>query len=123
MLAFPVGLISLFVVRNVWAVGLSLVATMAITALCDIWIARRAVFLSAWTWVKTVVVPIGALSFVVLAVGIVPSLVLRPSFIRIVMTTVMTLLVFCPMVWLLVLSDDERQFLRHKVLALFGRFG
>ena len=114
MLALPVGLISLLVVRNVWAVGLSLVATMVITALCDVWIARRAVFLSAWTWVRTIVVPIGVLAFVAIVFGIIPSLVLRPSLIRIVMTTVMTLFVFCPMVWSLVLSEDERQFLRQR---------
>ena len=122
MLALPVGLVALLVARSVLSVGLSLVGTMVLTAICDVWIARKAVGMGAWIWIKSVVVPIGALSLAGLSVGMIPSMVLDPSFLRIVMTTVVTLLVFCPLVWVLVLSSDERLLLRQKASALIGKF-
>lgn len=117
MLALPVGAIALLVVQSVWSVGLSLVGTMILTALCDVWIARYAVGMSASLWIKAVVSPIGLLSVVSITVGFLPSMLLAASFIRILVTTAVTLLVFCPLVWMVVLTQDERQFLRQKISA------
>ena len=91
---------------------------MLFTAVGDVWIARRAVGMSAWIWLKSVVAPIGVLSVAGLAVGAIPSVVLDPSFLRIVMTTLVTLIVFCPLVWTLVLSNDERLLLHQKAKSL-----
>ena len=122
MLALPVGLVALLFVRNVWSVGLSLVVTMLLTALCDVWIARRAVGMSAWIWLKSVVVPIGIVSVVCFVIGGIPSLIMVPSFSRVVLTTIFTLAAFCPLVWFAALSVDERLFFRQKVARFsYGR--
>lgn len=120
MLALPVTVSSLLCVRSVWSVGLSLVATMILTALCDAWIARRVVGMGARTWLRSVIVPSAAVSVASIAVGIVPSIVLSPSFVRVVLTTLCSLMAFCPIVWFVAFSDDERLFLRQKVSAMIG---
>ena len=119
MSALPVGFFSLALVRTIWSVGLVLVATMTVTILLDVGLARRAVGLSAWIWIKTIVLPIGVLSAASAIVGFIPSLVMPPSFLRVAITTFSTILVFCPLVWLIVLSVDERMFLRQKMHGLF----
>jgi len=118
MLALPVAVVSLLCVRSVWSVGLSLVATMLLAALCDVWIARRAVGMGAWIWLKSVVVPTVIVSAACIVIGIVPSFVMAPSFVRVVMTTLFTLTAFGPLVWFAALSADERLFLRQKA-AMF----
>ena len=118
MLALPVGLVALLAMQNVWSVGLALVVTMILTVLGDVWVARRAVGMSARIWIKEVVLPIGILSVACVIVGLLPSFVLDPSFFRIVSTTFMTLLAFCPLVWRIVLSGEERVFVRQKVSSL-----
>jgi O-antigen/teichoic acid export membrane protein len=121
MLALPVGVLSLLVVRSAWSVGIALVGTMVVTALCDVWVARYSVGMSAWEWMKSVVIPLGVLSITGSAVGILPSIFMRPSFFRIVITTIVTLSVFCPLVWYFVLSMDERMFLRNKMRSICCR--
>ena len=88
---------------------------MLLTALGDVWIARRAVGMGAWIWLKSVVAPIGIISVVGLAIGGIPSFIMSPSFGRVILTTLVTLTAFCPLVWFAVLSADECLFLRHKI--------
>ena len=115
MLALPVGLIALLAVRSVWSVGLSLVGTMAVTALGDVWLARSAVGMGAWFWIKSVVVPTSIVSVICLGVGIIPSFIMMPSFGRVMLTTFVTVVMFCPLVWFAALSVEERMFLRQKL--------
>jgi O-antigen/teichoic acid export membrane protein len=120
MLALPVAVVSLLCVRSVWSVGLSLVATMLLAALCDVWIARRAVGMGAWLWLKSVIAPTAIVSAACIVIGIVPSFVMAPSVCRIVLTTLFTLTAFCPLVWFAALSVDERLFIQQKVLRFFN---
>ncbi len=115
MLALPVGLLALLAVRSVWSVGLSLVGTMVVTTLGDVWLARRAVGMGAWYWIKSVVIPTSIISVLCLGVGIIPSFVMAPSFGRVVLTTFVTVVMFCPLVWFAALSVEERIFLRQKL--------
>ena len=121
MLALPVGLVALLIIRSVWSIGIALVATMAMVVLCDVWIARRAVGMSGMEWVKTIVVPIGILSAVCTAIGTLPSFFMEPSLLRVIVTTMVMLLVFCPLLWAVVLSVDERMFVRERIRMTLHR--
>lgn len=121
MLALPIGLIALVFSRNVWSVGLSLLVTMIFTAIGDVWVARKAVGMSSIVWLKSVVLPVGVLSVICAGMGLLPSLAMPPSIYRVFLTSTMTLISFCPLVWMFVLSTEEQTFLKNKIQAVFHR--
>ena len=43
-----------------------------------------------------------------------------PSFIRVVSTTLVAEIVFLPLVWILVLDDDEKKFVCEKAKRIFS---
>lgn len=123
MLALPVGTIAMLAARSVWSVGLSLVATMALTVLGDVWQARTSVGLSVRHWLFRIVSPVAAVSLVSAAFGLAPQFLMTPSFWRVVVTTILTLIALAPLSWMLVLDENERMFLRFKLLTIVKRIG
>lgn len=123
MLALPVGAIAMLAARSVWSVGLSLVATMVLMVLGDVWQARASVGLSVRHWLFRIVSPVTAVSLVSAAFGLAPQFLMTPSFCRVVVTTILTLIALAPLSWMLVLDENERMFLRFKLLTIVKRIG
>jgi hypothetical protein len=46
---------------------------------------------------------------------------MAPSFMRIVVTTIVTIAGFLPLSWFVVLNDNERHFVSQKIAALINK--
>jgi len=72
-------------------------------------------------WVKHVLIPIFATALAACASASVVKFLMPPSFVRIVLTTIVAELVFIPFVWWVVLEKPEKEFLVARILSRFKR--
>ena len=114
MVSLPVAAFSYYLLPGVWAIGLSLVGTMVFSVLCDVWVARTSVGMSAKYWLSHVIAPAILLAGASLIAGFVPVFLMPSSFLRLVITTCCTLFCFLIIGWFFVLSGGERMFLYER---------
>lgn len=98
----------------------TLPASVVLVDLGDVYMARKKIGMSAWYWLRRVVLPLCALVIVVIPVGLLPRLVLPPSLMRVVVTTIVVLSVLIPFSWRLVLDANERSVLYGEIAKRFG---
>lgn len=120
--AIPFAIISVLVFRHVYAVAVALLATTCLACCSDVWLARTRIGLSVRYWLFRIIMPLGVVCGIVCAVGIVPRCFMPPSFLRIVVTTVTTLVCLLPLSWFFVLNVDERLFVVQKLSSTVNRF-
>ena len=120
--AIPFAIGAALVFRHVYAVAFALLATTCLACCSDVWIARSRIGLSVRYWVFKIIIPLGAVCGLVCAVGSVPRCFMPPSFLRIVVTTIVTLAGLIPLSWFFVLNVDERLFVVQKFSAMINRF-
>lgn len=120
MMALPVAGVFYYLVPGIWSIGGALVGTMAFSVLCDVWVARTIVGMSARYWFAHIICPIGILVIASLLAGFIPSFFMSASFLRILITTFCTFSSFLVVGWLFVLSEDERRFIHGKWVGLFN---
>lgn len=120
--AIPFAIGSAFVFRHVYAVALSLLATTCLACCSDVWLARSRIGLSVRYWFFSIIIPLGVVCGIVCAVGFVPRYFMPPSFLRIIVTTIVTLAGLLPLSWFLVLNLDERLFVTRKISSMINRF-
>lgn len=116
ILTLPAAIVTVWLGGGVYAVGIVLICARMGISLRRVYYARIFAGLSAWTWLRGVVLP---LAFVILVAGsasLVPRLIMAPSFGRIVVTTIFCELILLPMLWFVILDDDERKFVRERFL-------
>lgn len=95
-------------------VGWAMLLTITFAALGRVYLARTLVGMSSVYWLKRVVLPILALTLLSGALGCLPHLALAPSFLRVLLTTLLSELSLVPLAWFLVLDSSERTFLKSK---------
>jgi hypothetical protein len=61
------------------------------------------------------------MSGIVCTLGAIPRCFMAPSFMRIVVTTIVTIAGFLPLSWFVVLNDNERHFVSQKIAALINK--
>lgn len=103
------------------SVGLATVMTGVGSVLTKVLFARRQYGLSARRWLASVVCPILLSAALAAAVGCVPRTLLPESFLRVILTTAAVEVVLLPILWLIVLSAEERQVVRRKLNRLLRR--
>lgn len=118
-LAVAMGLIW----RNVYAVMLAVIFIASLVSFLRIVFARFLIQTSAWGWVKEVFVPLAIAIIISGGVGWLPHLVMEESFLRVCVTTTICEIVFLPLTWFVLLSNEERQFMSDKVGLRLRRFG
>lgn len=111
-LLFSIGF--LYIHRSVSSICAALIASIVVSSVFDVLIARRAVAMSVLTWIKQVILPSCVLSLVSLSIGLVPRFFMDQCFMRVAVTSAMCVGVFIPLVWVLILSADEKQVLLNK---------
>ena len=121
MTAIPFSIVAVLVFRHVYAVAVALLVTTCIACFSDVWVARTRIGLSARYWLFKIVVPLGVVSLVTCAIGFIPHYFLAPSFLRIVVTTLVVFLCLVPLSWLFVLNVYEREFVSNRFTALISR--
>lgn len=97
-------------------VGWAMVLTTIGAVLGRVLLARTLVGLSAFYWLKRIVIPTAVLSIVSFLIGGIPRLLLGASFWRILLTTSIVEFVLVPLAWFIVLDRDERDFLVSRVI-------
>ena len=118
-LAFAWGLVLLG--WDLLSVGLATVVTGAGSVLTKVWFARCQYGLSARQWLVSVVCPILLSAALAAAVGCVPRTLLPESFLRVILTTAAVEVVLLPILWLIVLSAEEKQVVCRKLNRLLRR--
>ena len=117
LIALPVslGLVHLF--RSPNAIAFSfLIATVCVVS-CDIILARLRVGLSAFLWLKQIVLPLMLSMMASTCVGYVSISCLEPSLWRVVVTTAVSVSLFLILSWFFVLDMREKDIVILKILA------
>lgn len=70
-------------------------------------------------WFRSVFLPILCSSGVTLAIGCLPSLLLKASFVRIIITTFSCEVIFLPMIWFFMLTESEKNYLKKKLMVFY----
>lgn len=109
ILTLPIAVAGVWLGGGVAAIAWALVGVATIKSLGRVVFARRLVGLGIGSWVREVAVPIGVVTLLSACGGYVPRLWVAPSFGRVVLTTLCTLVVFVPITWFFVLSPEEKK--------------
>ncbi len=120
--AIPFSIGSALIFHHVYAVALSLLATTCLACCSDVWLARSRIGLSVRYWLFKIIVPLGVVCGIVCAIGSIPRCFMPPSFLRIMVTTAVTLVGLFPLSWYLVLNVNERVFVAQRFSATINRF-
>lgn len=73
---------------------------------------------SPWKWIFGIFMPVVCSSGISVLVGMSLALaMMEPSFMRVVVTSIMVNLTFIPLVWFFVLDDAERGIVKNKILS------
>lgn len=112
----------LFVVLggNVYTVGAGMLLTWALLSYGRLFFARAQLNTSIRKWARDVMAPVLSAAAVAVVAGSIPQLFLPRSFLRIGLTTLSSEAAFIPLLWLFVLTPDERKHVRtHLAKGLF----
>jgi len=106
-----------FIYKGMGIVGLgyAIVIFKAMIMISRVMYAKILSNISAWRWVVSVFCPLAVTCAVCLVVGLLPRLILPPSFLRIVVTTMVVQLALWPLAWKTVLGDEERCYILARV--------
>lgn len=116
LLALPIAYVWLALGGSPTASVLAIILTVMVYTVMRLILAKRIVGLSIRTWILRVSIPIFVASAVSLAFAWLPHMFMVSSFWRIVVTTIFCELILLPMLWFVILDDDEREFVRERFL-------
>lgn len=117
----PLAVLLGLVWRDVYFVMGAVILMEAINSIGRIVFARLLVGTSVRAWLSQVLFPVIGVSLICFAIGWLPHLGMAKSFLRVCVTTVTCEIVFLPLLWRLLLSLEERQFVREKISARLKR--
>lgn len=119
----PIALVSGLMGCNVYSVGGTLILVATVNSIGRTLFARLYVGMSIRYWAFRVIIPSALLAALCGGIGFLPHFVMKASFIRVVVTTLVTETVFVPLVWSIAFDHNERVFVKEKVLSrLVGKF-
>lgn len=100
---------------GMWSIVLGLILSKFITIGVRLYYGYSMIRISARDWMSKVFFPMAGLILVTLGVGLLPRLVLRASFFRITVTTVLTEITLLPLSWFFLLDEMERTFILRRL--------
>lgn len=118
LVVIPAVLLAIWFVPTVVSVPVALLVTTVIVAFSDVYYARVKACMGICPWIKEVIIPLMTLTLVCAGTGSLVVAILQESFLRVCVTTFACLMVFVPMVWVVCLDAEERQFVVNKVRRL-----
>lgn len=121
MMSLPLTILLIHLGYGVCSIALALVGSVVMCALGRVWFGRTLVGMSAVVWLRTCIIPVALASGCSMIVAFLPHLFMKPSFLRVLVTTVFAELALVPITWFAVVSRDERAFVQEKCLSLIFR--
>ncbi len=122
IMTLPIAWLFVHLGWGIYATGWSLILTMIFCALGRVWFARTIAGLSAWYWLKNTFLPLTALFSLTLAVGCLPQFVFKPTFMRIVLTTILCEIVLGSLSWKFLLDEHAKTVLLKRLCPWKARF-
>lgn len=114
ILTIPLAIVVGFVWHNVYIVMSAVIFVAMLVSLIRIVFARFLTQTSVRVWIMEVLVPLSIAIFVCVGIGWLPRLVMEESFARVCVTALVCEIVFLPLTWFVLLSQDERLFVIEK---------
>ena len=114
ILTLPAVIATVWLGGGIYALGIVLICVRISISLRRVYYARIFAGLSAKYWIHQVVVPILIVVLVSGGVSLLPRLMFEAGFIRIAVTTFISEVVLLPLLWFVLLSNEERRFVVEK---------
>ena len=114
VMTIPLAVVCGYFWRNVYVVIAAQVGVAAGVSMTRLFFARVLSRTSMSQWIKDVLLSFVYSVLPAVLVGMLPHLFMTQSFIRVCMTTVFFEVIYLPLIWFVVLSQDERQFVIEK---------
>ncbi len=122
IMTLPIAWLFIHLHWGIYAVGWAMILTMMFCAWGRVWFARTIAGLSAWYWMKKILLPLAALFALTLAVGYLPRFVLKPSLMRVAITTALCETVLVGLSWKFLLDEHMKSVLLQKLRPWKARF-
>ena len=119
-LRFGVAFVLLAAGFGLYGVCIALIVARLVVVAMRLYMCRKLAGMSVRYWIFKVFCPIVLLCIITLSIGLVTRF-LPPSFLRVVLTTVVCELVFLPCAWFLVLTEEERVIMRERIGRMFAK--
>lgn len=114
ILTLPVAWLFLYLGWGIYSTGVALILMSMFCAWGRVWFARTIAGLSAWHWIRKIFLPLTLLFALTLAVGCIPQLFLKPSIVRVVVTTVLCEVVLVGLAWRFLLDAPAKALVMRK---------
>ena len=121
LLALPLAWLFFANGFSVYALGYAMIISRGICAFMRIIMARRQTGLSLRYWTAKVGMPLLFIGIITIIVGLIPSMFMSPSFIRICVTSCVCVVVMCILSWIIMMDIEDRLFVRRKINTIFRR--
>ena len=121
LMTLPLAWLFLAMGNGVYSVGMALLATTVVCAWGRVGFARGLVGMSAWYWLRRILLPVGGVAVASLAVGSFPRMWLSPSWTRMVVTAAACEVPFLGMTWWVLFDGQERKYVGRKVAEIWKR--
>lgn len=108
---------------GVLGVGYALAANAFALSIVRVFYGKFLVGVKISYWLLKVLLPLSVVAAVSLLAGLLPCRFMEPSFMRIVVTTIVSVLVLAGLSWLMLLDSQEKRYILDRVsgLAWFGK--
>ena len=114
----PMAYIFMLIGGSVYSVLISLIIARSYVIFARVWFARDLLQLRARDWFKKVMFPVSTLAVGSYVFGLIATIILERSFLRVVLTTCFVEGFLLPVAWFLVLDAEERMFVMGKLRQL-----
>lgn len=121
ILTLPLVIVTVCLGGGVYGLGIMLICVRASISLRRVYYSRIFAGLSAWLWLKTVCIPIVTVCLISGLIAAIPHYMLAPTFMRIVVVTIVTELAIFPLSWYCVLNREEKNFIIDRFIAFVHR--
>ena len=114
MLAVPAAILMVYAGLGLFSIAYAQLLANIVANAIHVWNASRIAGIPAARWFRKVFVPIVVAAGASGAVGLLPRLSLAPSFLRVALTTLACETALLPLVWLVLLDGEEREYIKSK---------
>ena len=122
ILTTPIAWLFICFMWGIYSVGWAIVATMLMTLVARVWLARTIVGMLARYWVKAVIVPLGLVFAPTLGIGFLPRFVMTAGICRVGVTTILCEAALAVLAWMFALDIQERAFVVSKIKQMRNKF-
>lgn len=123
LLAIPSAIFFTWLKPDVVSVPVALLVTTAAVAVSDVYYAKVKASIGVFDWMKTVLLPLTAITVLSAGFGRLVVAGLSPSFFRVCVTTLAVLSALVPFAWVTLFDSEEKGYIVGRVKSIIERGG